>query len=101
MAGAFRMPSAADYTASELLAVMSSRLLKDGQIVFAGVGIPLLAPPLAQGLHCPGLTILFEGGVIGPVIEPGKLPPSTNEQRCTKRAHIVLHSPDGLLLPAQ
>jgi hypothetical protein len=27
------MPSAADYTASELLAVMSSRLLKDGQIV--------------------------------------------------------------------
>ena len=57
-----------DYTASELLAVMSSRLLKDGQIVFAGVGIPLLAATLAQGLHCPGLTILFEGGVIGPVI---------------------------------
>ena len=92
------MPSAADYTASELLAVMSSRLLKDGQIVFAGVGIPLLAATLAQGLHCPGLTILFEGGVIGPVIEPGKLPPSTNEQRCTIRANMVLSSTDVLLL---
>ena len=77
---------------------MSSRLLKDGQIVFAGVGIPLLAATLAQGLHCPGLTILFEGGVIGPNIEPGKLPPSTNEQRCTIRANMVLPSTDGLLL---
>jgi len=77
---------------------MSSRLLKDGQIVFAGVGIPLLAATLAQGLHCPGLTILFEGGVIGPVIEPGKLPPSTNEQRCTIRANMVLSSTDVLLL---
>ena len=91
-------PAPAGYTASELLSVMSSRLLKDGQIVFAGVGIPLLAATLAQGLHCPGLTILFEGGVIGPVIEPGKLPPSTNEQRCTKRANMVLSSTDVLLL---
>jgi glutaconate CoA-transferase subunit B len=90
--------SPANYTASELLAVMSSRLLKDGQIVFAGVGIPLLAATLAQGTHCPGLTILFEGGVIGPIIEPGKLPPSTNEQRCTIRANMVLSSTDVLLL---
>src|SRR5918911_1530875 len=86
------------FTASELLAVMSARLLKDGQIVFAGVGIPLLAATLAQGTHCPGLTILFEGGVIGPTIVPGKLPPSTNEQRCTIRANMVLSSTDVLLL---
>jgi glutaconate CoA-transferase subunit B len=92
------MTASASYTASELLAVMSARLLKDGQIVFAGVGIPLLAATLAQGLHCPGLTILFEGGVIGPTIEPGKLPPSTNEQRCTIRANMVLPSTDVLLL---
>ena len=92
------MTAAPIYTASELLAVMSARLLKDGQIVFAGVGIPLLAATLAQGLHCPGLTILFEGGVIGPTIEPGKLPPSTNEQRCTMRANMVLPSTDVLLL---
>jgi glutaconate CoA-transferase subunit B len=91
-------PMSMGYTASELLAVMSARLLKDGQIVFAGVGIPLLAATLAQGTHCPGLTILFEGGVIGPTIEPGKLPPSTNEQRCTIRANMVLSSTDVLLL---
>jgi glutaconate CoA-transferase, subunit B len=89
---------AATYTASELLAVMSARLLQDGQVVFAGVGIPLLAATLAQRLHGPGLTILFEGGTIGAFVEPGKLPPSTNEQRCTKRANMVLGSTDVLLL---
>jgi glutaconate CoA-transferase, subunit B len=88
----------AAYTASELIAVMSARLLRDGQVVFAGVGIPLLAATLAQRLHAPGLTILFEGGVIGAFIEPGKLPPSTNEQRCTRRANMVLGSTEVLLL---
>ena len=88
----------ATYTASELLAVMSGRLLRDGQVVFAGVGIPLLAATLAQRLHAPGLTILFEGGTIGAFVEPGKLPPSTNEQRCTRRANMVLGSTDVLLL---
>src|SRR6266704_497355 len=86
------------YTAGELLAILSARQLKDGQVVFAGVGIPLLAATLAQRLHGPGLTILFEGGVIGAFVEPGKLPPSTNDQRCTRRANMVLGSADVLLL---
>lgn len=90
--------NAGDCTASELLAVMASRLLQEGQVVFAGVGVPLLAATLAQGLHCPGLTILFEGGVLGPIIRPGQLPPSTNEQRCTKRANMVMSSTEVLLL---
>jgi glutaconate CoA-transferase subunit B len=86
------------YTASEILAILSSRQLKDGQVVFAGVGTPLLAATLAHRLRCPGLTILFEGGVVGAFVEPGKLPPSTNDQRCTKRANMVLGSADVLLL---
>ena len=86
------------HTAAELLAILSARQLKDGQVVFAGVGIPLLAATLAQRLRCPGLTILFEGGVIGAFVEPGKLPPSTNDQRCTRRANMVLGSADVLLL---
>ena len=90
--------NASPCTASELLAVISARLLRDRQVVFAGVGIPLLAATLAQRLHAPSLTILFEGGVIGAFIEPGKLPPSTNEQRCTRRANMVLSSTDVLLL---
>ena len=87
-----------DHTAAELLTILSARQLNDGQVVFAGVGIPLLAATLAQRLRCPGLTILFEGGVIGAFVEPGKLPPSTNDQRCTRRANMVLGSAEVLLL---
>ena len=92
------MTETSNYTASELLAVMSARLLLDGQIIFAGVGIPLLAATLAQRVHAPSLTILFEGGVIGPFIVPGELPPSTNEQRCTRKANMVLPITDVMLL---
>ena len=92
------MTETSNYTASELLAVMSARLLLDGQIIIAGVGIPLLAATLAQRVHAPSLTILFEGGVIGPYIVPGELPPSTNEQRCTRKANMVLPITDVMLL---
>src|SRR5213082_2098133 len=92
------MTKTANHSAAELLTILSARQLEDGQVVFAGVGIPLLAATLAQRLRCPGLTILFEGGVIGAFIEPGKLPPSTNDQRCTKRANMVLGSAEVLLL---
>src|SRR5215208_6410584 len=97
-AGASTMTEPRIHTAAELLTILSARELKNGQVVFAGVGIPLLAATLAQRLDCPGLTILFEGGVIGAFVEPGKLPPSTNDQRCTKRANMVLGSAEVLLL---
>src|ERR1700752_733195 len=86
------------FTTSELLAVMASRLMTNGQIVFAGIGVPLLAATLAQRLFAPQLNILFEGGTIGPFIVPGELPPSTNEQRCTRRSNMVLPITDVLLL---
>ena len=53
------MPKSEVYTAGELLSILSARQLRDGQVVFAGVGIPLLAATLAQRLRCPGLTILL------------------------------------------
>src|SRR3984957_5622027 len=92
------MTKPSHHTASELLAILSARQLKEGQVVFAGIGVPLLAATLAQRLRCPGLTILFEGGVIGAFIVPGRLPPSTNDQRCTVRANMVLGSAEVLLL---
>jgi len=86
------------YNTAELVTVMSARALDDGKIVFGGAGIPLISCILAQKTHAPGLTILFEGGVIGPHVEAGKLPPSTNEQRCARRANMLLSITDILLL---
>jgi len=86
------------YNTAELVTVMSARALEDGKIVFGGAGMPLVSCILAQKTHAPKLTILFEGGVIGPHIEPGKLPPSTNEQRCARRSNMLLSITDVLLL---
>jgi len=76
-------------TPSELLAVMGSRQLSDDTTVFAGVGVPLLAAALAQQRHAPRLTIVIEGGIIGPQIRPGRLPVSTNEMRAAHRAQML------------
>jgi len=76
-------------TPSELLAVMGSRELKDDTTVFAGVGVPLLAAALAQQRHAPRLTMVIEGGIIGPQIRPGRLPISTNEMRAAHRAQML------------
>jgi glutaconate CoA-transferase, subunit B len=65
----------------ELMTIAGSRLLRDDQVVFAGVGAPLEASVLAKRLHAPSLTIVLEGGSIGPRMIPGKLPISTNEMR--------------------
>ncbi len=81
--------TAAGYTPAELLAVMGSRQLRDDTSVFAGVGVPLLAAVLAQRRHAPRLTLVIEGGIIGPRIAPGRLPISTNEMRAARRATML------------
>lgn len=87
-----------DYTTTELLSVMCARAMTDGQIIFAGVGVPLLGATIAQQMHAPSLTILFEGGIIGPFIRPGRLPPSTNEMRTAEKANMLLTPTDVLSL---
>src|SRR5574341_1122375 len=88
----------ADYNTAELVADMSPRFLQDGKIVFGGAGLPLVSCVLAQKMHAPRLTILFEGGVIGPHVEISKIPPSTNESRCARKANMLLSITDVLLL---
>jgi glutaconate CoA-transferase subunit B len=76
-------------TPAELLAVMGARQLRDDTTVFAGVGVPLLAAALAQQRHAPRLTMVIEGGIIGPRIKPGRLPVSTNEMRAAHQATML------------
>ncbi len=77
------------YSPAELLAVVGARQLRDDTSVFAGVGVPLLAAVLAQQRHAPRLTIVIEGGIIGPQIAAGRLPISTNEMRAAYRATML------------
>ena len=77
-------------TPVELMTVAGSHLLRDGRVIFAGVGAPLEASVLAKRLHAPSLTIVLEGGSIGPRMVPGRLPVSTNEMRAAHDAFMLV-----------
>jgi glutaconate CoA-transferase subunit B len=85
-------------TANELLAVMGARALRDNTTVFTGVGAPLMAAGLAQRMHAPRLTMVIEGGIVGPRWKPGQLPISTNEMRAGYRAQMLPDITDVFLL---
>ncbi|HXJ77228.1 MAG TPA: CoA-transferase [Candidatus Methylomirabilis sp.] len=85
-------------TANELLAIMGARELRDRRAVFTGVGAPMMASVLAQRLHNPHLTIVVEGGIIGPEWKPGWLPISTNEMRAAHRAQMLPGITDVFLM---
>ena len=61
-----------EYTKSELMVISAARELKDGEIVFVGIGLPNLAANLAKRLHAPNLKMIYESGVIG--ANPTRMP---------------------------
>ena len=65
------------YTSSELLTINAARLLRDGDAVFVGVGLPNLACNLARRTHAPNLVMIYEAGVIG--AQPARLPLSIGD----------------------
>lgn len=54
------------------MVVSAARELQDREVIFAGVGMPMLATILAQMTHAPSLKILTESGVVGAA--PKRLP---------------------------
>ncbi|MFO7584451.1 MAG: CoA-transferase [Anaerolineales bacterium] len=65
------------YSSAELMIINAARLLKDGDVVFVGVGQPNLACNLAKRTHAPELVMIYEAGVIG--AEPARLPLSIGD----------------------
>ncbi|MDA2933420.1 3-oxoadipate--succinyl-CoA transferase subunit B [Acidobacteria bacterium AH-259-D05] len=84
-----------DYSPAELTVIMGSRALEDGQIIFAGAGLPLLSAIHAQKMHAPSLAILFEVGGVAPRI--ASLPRSTNEARSVRRSMATPSTVDMML----
>lgn len=77
----------ADYTSPELMCVNSARLLRDGDRVLVGVGIPNLACNLALRTHAPNLQMIYEAGVIGS--RPSRLPLSIGDPTLVSGAAAV------------
>ena len=76
-----------EYTLSELMIVVSSREIRNGEVVFAGVGNPLLSALLAQRTHGPDIRIATESGAVGPV--PKRLILGIGDGACSENAFCV------------
>jgi glutaconate CoA-transferase subunit B len=75
------------YSPSELMTVNAARLLRDGEVVFVGVGLPNLACNLARRTHAPNLTMIYEAGVVG--AQPARLPLSIGDPTLVSGAASV------------
>jgi glutaconate CoA-transferase subunit B len=52
------------YSLTELMTVIAAREIRDGEVVFAGTGLPMLGVMLAQQTHAPNCCIVFEAGTV-------------------------------------
>jgi glutaconate CoA-transferase subunit B len=62
-----------DYTPQELMVVAASREIRDGELVFVGMRLPLLAFGLAKRTHAPSAIGVFENGLIRDRVPPPDL----------------------------
>jgi glutaconate CoA-transferase subunit B len=76
------------YSPAELMIINAARLLRDGDVVFVGVGQPNLACNLAKRTHAPNLVMIYEAGVIG--AEPARLPLSIGDPTLVSGALSVV-----------
>ena len=74
----------ADYTLTELMAVTAAREIKDGEVVFAGTGLPMLGAMLAQRTHAPHCCLIFEAGTVASQL--AHLPMSVGDPRVMRGA---------------
>jgi glutaconate CoA-transferase subunit B len=75
------------YSSSELMTINAARLLRDGDVVFVGVGLPNLACNLARHTHAQNLVMIYEAGVIG--AQPARLPLSIGDPTLVSGALAV------------
>ena len=75
------------YSSAELMTINAARMLRDGDVVFVGVGLPNLACNLARHTHAPDLVMIYEAGVIG--AQPARLPLSIGDPTLVSGALAV------------
>src|SRR5665648_441405 len=76
-----------DYSLPELMAVSAAREIRDGELAFIGVGMPLMAATVAKYTHAPNFNMMVEYGAVGPA--PLRLPMCVNCAVNNERAKCV------------
>lgn len=62
---------AANYKLTELMVVRCAKEIADGEVVFAGVGLPLVVVSFAMATTAPNMILFTEGGSIRATAPPG------------------------------
>jgi glutaconate CoA-transferase subunit B len=70
-----------------MMTVVAARELRDGEVVFVGIGLPNLACNLARATHAPRLVLIYESGAVGAV--PERLPVSIGDPALVAGALMV------------
>ena len=70
-------PMRSGFSAAELMVCHAARQLRDGEVVFVGIGLPNLACNLAHRLYAPRLVMIYESGAVG--ADPKRLPISIGD----------------------
>jgi glutaconate CoA-transferase subunit B len=58
-----------DYSAREMMAIAAARRIRNGDIVFCGTGISMLAAMAAKHIHAPRSVIFFETGAVDSALQ--------------------------------
>ena len=74
----------ADYTLNELMIIEAARQIRDGETVFVGTGMPLVAAMYAQKTHARNICFVVETGPISPEVLP--VPTSVSDAKAMHRA---------------
>jgi acyl CoA:acetate/3-ketoacid CoA transferase beta subunit len=73
-----------EYTPREMMAIAAARQIRDGDIVFCGTGISMLAAMAAKHISAPQSVLFFETGAIDSVLE--EIPLTVADSRATEVA---------------
>jgi glutaconate CoA-transferase subunit B len=80
------------YSTDEMMSVVASRQLRDGQVCFVGIGLPSEAANLARLSHAPNVILIYESGTIG--TKPDVLPLSIGDGELAEQAELVVSVPE-------
>lgn len=80
------------YTSDEIMTIAAARMVRNGAVVFVGIGLPSAAANLARLTHAPDVVLIYESGTIG--AKPDVLPLSIGDGELSETADTVVGVPE-------
>ena len=84
--------SDATYTSDEMMTIAAARMVRNGAVLFVGIGLPSAAANLARRTHAPDTVLIYESGAIG--AKPSVLPLSIGDGELGETADAVVAVPE-------